>query len=732
MSKAKIFLFIISILLICPLGFAQTTKIDLELKSLHIAIKQANNTQNKANTLLDLCHYFAKIKAYNTDSLSHYSRKALKLVAEEKDLEKEQVQALAHLAFALSKNPKKIDSATYYLDHAKAITKRLDYKYGIVETSRVTAFMYLDKREYRKYMYNLEVAYENARLPKYNFPKHIILRHTMNLAESHLFLHGTRGRLPRLLLVEGIALVDGPKVSLEDKARLYYNTARLYDFQDDDDELDMRISYYEKAIECFDKDGNTVFGDPKFRLAKLYKQKGDYEKAIKAYKDVMAFQHKDYEGRCYYGLGVSYFELNDYDAALENFKKFIKNTAESPSNFELNIYDTYEEKIDLLLANSTLMPPNKNLGDAFIKLGKIYKDQNNVKDANSYFKRAEKFYADAIAKNDDPHYNESNYAKLTELHKLNDNHKKSLDYLKDYTTAYDSIYMKEKFYERENYVILKTNNEKDTELIILENNKKIEALNVANEKFLKWLFLILSVLVLVVLLLLFKRYRAKQKSLTIIKEKSEENTLLMQEIHHRVKNNLQIISSLLGAKITTHATDETIKTALQESQNKIKSMAIIHQNLYEGNQYTKVAVNTYIDELIVQIKSSFDDTYKAVVFQLDVPFKEIMMGLAVPLGLMLNELITNCYKYAFLNHDNQEKKISIRFHQLENTTKYRLIIQDNGKGLPADFNVDTLSSFGLQLVYGLTAQLDGEVTVTQDKGTTFTILLNEPTINTTH
>jgi len=113
------------------------------------------------------------------------------------------------------------------------------------------------------------------------------------------------------------------------------------------------------------------------------------------------------------------------------------------------------------------MPPNKDLGDAFIKLGKIYKDQNNAKEANSYFKRAEKFYTDAIA------------------------------------------------YERENYVILKTNNEKDTKLIILENNKKIKALKVQNERFLKWLFLILSVLVLVVLLLLFKRYHAKQKSFTI-------------------------------------------------------------------------------------------------------------------------------------------------------------------------------------------------------------------------
>jgi len=179
----------------------------------------------------------------------------------------------------------------------------------------------VDEGNYQKYMYNLEVAYETARYPKYKFPKHLILRHTLHLAEAHLFLFGTKGRLPRLLLVEGVALVDDPKVSLEEKGRLYYNTARLYDFQDDDEELDMRISYYNKAIECFDKDNNTIFGDPKFRLAEVYIKNRDYQKAIKMYKNVLSLELKDYEGRCYYGLGVAYFELNDYNASLENFKK---------------------------------------------------------------------------------------------------------------------------------------------------------------------------------------------------------------------------------------------------------------------------------------------------------------------------------------------------------------------------------------------------------------------------
>jgi len=163
---------------------------------------------------------------------------------------------------------------------------------------------------------------------------------------------------------------------------------------------------------------------------------------------------------------------------------------------------------------------------------------------------------------------------------------------------------------------------------------------------------------------MFNQYRLKQKAVKIIAQKNEEKKLLIREIHHRVKNNLQIISSLLGVQISG-STDDKLKTILQESQNKIKSMAIIHQNLYKDNQYAKVTVNNYINELITQIKGSFAHMSKSVRFDLAVEPKEIHIGLAVPLGLIINELITNCYKYAFGDYPEKENKISISFHQIQ-------------------------------------------------------------------
>jgi len=212
-------------------------------------------------------------------------------------------------------------------------------------------------------------------------------------------------------------------------------------------------------------------------------------------------------------------------------------------------------------------------------------------------------------------------------------------------------------------------------------------------------------------------------SIKTINEKNEENKLLMREIHHRVKNNLQIISSLLGAQVTKHVDNNTITTILQESQNKIRSIAIIHQNLYKGNQFAKVAVSSYIKELIKNIEKSFEKDNANVKINLDIDTQEIQMRLAVPLGLIINELITNAYKYAFINNTEKENIISLRFHELEHTDAYRLIVKDNGKGLPDDFDTDRLSSFGLKLVLGLTEQLKGKLKITQDKGTTFTIVI---------
>jgi len=202
----------------------------------------------------------------------------------------------------------------------------------------------------------------------------------------------------------------------------------------------------------------------------------------------------------------------------------------------------------------------------------------------------------------------------------------------------------------------------------------------------------------------------------------------MKEIHHRVKNNLQIILSLLGAQIDSHEGNKELVNVLIESQNKIKSMAIIHQNLYKGNQFTMVRLDTYIKELILNIKKSFDKEKKQIDINTDIKSISVPMGLAVPLGLIINELITNSYKYAFDN-EAKDKKIGVEFSNIPNTNRYELTIQDNGKGLSNNIDIDNLSSFGMQLVQGLVYQLRGTIDINSEQGTKYDIILESPKQN---
>jgi len=699
MTNTKLFFYGISLLITCQFGYAQTKKIDPELDSLHTAVKQAQNPQVKAEKLLEVCHYFSRIKNYNADSLSLYSRKIIQLAKTQNGLEKPKVVALTHLSNALSKNTKTIDSAKHYAKIAKDLATKLDYTYGKILSYRSSGIITFEEGERKKSIEVLDSAYTIAKDPENNFPKHIILPTILDLSD-YLLRQAKTNRLPELLLVEGMDMVDAPKVTLEDKALLNYHIARMYDYDDDRDKWDVMVSYFEKAVRLFDEDHNTVFGEPKLRLAHAYNGNiRDFKKAIKHYKELLALGLKEYDVECYAGLGGCYYNLKNYDASIKYYKK-------------------------VLTSVKTLS--NSDKGTVYISIGEAYQKTNNTKEAARYFKRAEMSYMDAIAKNDNRFYNVSFYKNLAKIYRYTNDNKKSLTYLKKHANAWDSLFMRSKAEERRSFAFFKADNEKEIELAVLENQSKIAALKAEKEKITNYLLLGLSALAIVIGFVLFSRYRTKQRAYTTIKQKNDENTLLMQEIHHRVKNNLQVISSLLGAKINSVPNDATIRSTLQESQNKIESMALIHQNLYQSNQFVNVSVHNYINELIAQIKNSFTRVDNSVHFQLDVPSKDIKMTLAVPLGLMINELATNAYKYAFTDQHDHENKISISFTQLEETSKYRLIVEDNGKGIPVDFNVNNSTSFGLQLVYGLASQLHGEVIVTQNNGTRFDITLEEP------
>lgn len=208
----------------------------------------------------------------------------------------------------------------------------------------------------------------------------------------------------------------------------------------------------------------------------------------------------------------------------------------------------------------------------------------------------------------------------------------------------------------------------------------------------------------------------KKKSSLEIQESLKEKEVLLKEIHHRVKNNLQVISSILNLQ-SSFVSDENTLGILQESRNRIRSMAIIHENLYRTEDFSSIKFDNYLKNLTSNLIASYSVNKK---IELDAEMDEVDLVLdqAIPCGLLTNELISNSLKYAW-GEEGTEGIISIRLSQKGSLVV--LEIGDNGIGLPGDFDQMQSDTLGLQLVATLSEQLDATLEVDNSKGTRFKI-----------
>lgn len=204
---------------------------------------------------------------------------------------------------------------------------------------------------------------------------------------------------------------------------------------------------------------------------------------------------------------------------------------------------------------------------------------------------------------------------------------------------------------------------------------------------------------------------------TELRASLKEKEVLLKEIHHRVKNNLQVISSLL--KLQSGYIDNPSTLALfTDSQNRVKAMALIHEKLYQSSDLSRIQVSDYIQKLTNNLFQSYSVNASAVKLIVDIDDVFLDVDTAIPCGLIINELISNSLKYAFSGREQGE--ISLEFHLIE-PQKYRLKISDNGVGLPPDFSLEETESLGLQLVWNLTEQLGGNIKLYSNNGTCFEI-----------
>lgn len=224
--------------------------------------------------------------------------------------------------------------------------------------------------------------------------------------------------------------------------------------------------------------------------------------------------------------------------------------------------------------------------------------------------------------------------------------------------------------------------------------------------------------VIIIAALLYRQNRLRRNTNNIITGQNAQlqnlvadKEWLLKEIHHRVKNNLQIIMSLLNSQ-SVYVDDNAALMAINDSQRRVQAISLIHQKLYQSENTSSIEMPQYIDELISYLKDSVD-TGNRIVFEQDIESIQLDVAKAIPLGLIINEGIVNAIKYAFPD----EQKGLVRISLKQDGPDYLLLdIIDNGVGLPSDVQLSKQDSLGFSLMQGLTRQLDGIFTIQSDRG----------------
>lgn len=300
----------------------------------------------------------------------------------------------------------------------------------------------------------------------------------------------------------------------------------------------------------------------------------------------------------------------------------------------------------------------------------------------------------------------------------------AIAHYKEYKKLADSIFFNDKNKELAGLEIEYQTEKKDKDIALLNQKNQLQKVRIQNDGRIRYLFMGGLVLAVLFVGLIYNRYRLKKQSNLVLELKQKEinaqNELLkkilgekewlLREIHHRVKNNLQIVISLLNTQ-SAYLDNADALVAIRNSQNRMHAMSLIHQKLYQSDNLAEIDMKWYIKELVDYMIECFS-TDRKVQFTLETETIKLDVAQAVPLGLILNEAISNAIKYAF---PEGKGKVHISFLSFEDD-RCELKIADNGVGLPDDFKPENSESLGMSLMTGLTEQLNGQIKMWNDKG----------------
>ena len=542
---------------------------------------------------------------------------------------------------------------------------------------------------------------------------------------------------------------------------------------------DSALHLFKQSLASAEAENDTINAAYAYlNMGAMYAATGQSSESIEvllkvvAYMDAMETPNILVEFNAYNNLGAAYQALRDYKEALNYHKRayqvafasdqvfYQAMSAENVGGGHMNLeqWDSALVMLEQSLALFETLNLPYNIAEVQMKMGDVMMEMGDFKNGEATLEESLKFFADSEYTTPEGRVNNSlgNLAfKRGAYRKALGHHLKSLekyresgavpdevdllneiaqDYrqLGQFAKAFDflqqQIELKDTLFSQQTADAV-SEMEVKYETEKTEKELAIQTAQVAEQEArIEQQELIRNVAiggVVVLALVAFIIYRIKTRSNEQISAKNAElgkalteRESLLKEIHHRVKNNLQVIASLLYLQ-SDKTDDVSVKRLLEEGQGRVRSMALIHQKLYENEDLKHIPFEEYLKELVGEIKSTFGAKAEAVTLEIEAKGIQFDVDTAVPLGLIINELSTNAFKYAYTEKMGGAV-FSVKLEQ--NDGGYQMTVSDNGKGMPDEaLTAAQSSSLGLRLTRMLSDQLEGEYEFDNAEGTSFTL-----------
>ena len=376
---------------------------------------------------------------------------------------------------------------------------------------------------------------------------------------------------------------------------------------------------------------------------------------------------------------------------------------------------------------------NRHALEMYYIIGKFYTDRQEYQKANVYLQKA--LTVPGITNNFASRIKDVHLA-LFKVDSAAGNYLSAIQHLRTYNILNDSIFSETKSKQIAELQIQYETARREQDIKLLRNESQLERNKLQQARLARNVTLAGIFMLLAIVGLLYNRYRLKQRSNRRLEVQQEEINLknqsleellhekdrlleekewLLKEIHHRVKNNLQIVMSLLNTQ-SAYIENDAALVVIRENQHRVYAMSLIHQKLYQSENVALIDIPVYISELLDYLRSSFDTRH--IRFELDIAPVKLDVAQTVPMGLILNEAVTNAIKYAFPDSRSGLIAVTLRptgGHYLA------LTIKDNGVGLPEGMDINQTDSLGMSLMQGLSRQLEGSFLLENKQGLTITI-----------